>query len=105
MFKNIPFNRVEWVTSGFLIFTAILTVTAVPYYLWTYGWDWFLFGVFLFFYISTGMSITVGYHRLFPTKLSRQNGRSNCMCFFLELLLSKILQFGGVRNTVNTTSM
>jgi len=68
MFKNIPFKRVEWVTSGFLILTAILTVTAVPYYLWTYGWDWFLFGVFLFFYISTGMSITVGYHRLFSHK-------------------------------------
>jgi len=68
MFKNIPFNRVEWVTSGFLIFTALLTITAVPYYLWSYGWDWFLFGVFLFFYISTGMSITVGYHRLFSHK-------------------------------------
>ena len=65
MFKNIPFNRVEWVTSGFLIFTALLTVSAVPYYLWAYGWDWFLFGVFLFFYLATGMSITVGYHRLF----------------------------------------
>jgi len=68
MFRNIPFNRVEWITSGFLIFTALLTVTAVPYYLWSYGWDWFLFGVFLFFYISTGMSITVGYHRLFSHK-------------------------------------
>ena len=68
MFKNIPFNRVEWVTSGFLIFTALLTVTAMPYYLWTYGWDWFLFSVFLFFYLATGMSITVGYHRLFSHK-------------------------------------
>lgn len=68
MFKNIPFNRVEWVTSGFLIFTAILTVTAVPYYFWNYGWDWFLFSVFLFFYLATGMSITVGYHRLFSHK-------------------------------------
>ncbi len=65
MFKNIPFNRVEWVTSIFLISTAILTITAVPWYLWSYGWDWFLFGVFLFFYLATGMSITVGYHRLF----------------------------------------
>ena len=68
MFKNIPFNRVEWVTSGFLISTAFLTVTAVPWYFWNYGWDWFLFGVFLYFYISTGMSITVGYHRLFSHK-------------------------------------
>jgi stearoyl-CoA desaturase (delta-9 desaturase) len=68
MFRNIPFNRVEWVTSGFLITTAFLTVTAVPWYFWTYGWDWFIFAVFLYFYISTGMSITVGYHRLFSHK-------------------------------------
>jgi len=68
MFKNIPFNRVEWVTSGFLIVTALLTFTAVPAYLWHYGWDWFLFGVFLFYYIATGMSITLGYHRLFSHK-------------------------------------
>ena len=68
MFKNIPFNRVEWVTSGFLISTALLTLTAVPWYFWNYGWDWFIFGVFLFFYVSTGMSITVGYHRLFSHK-------------------------------------
>ncbi len=68
MFKNIPFNRVEWVTSGFLIVTALLTLTAVPAYFWHYGWDWFLFGVFLFYYLATGMSITLGYHRLFSHK-------------------------------------
>ena len=68
MFKNIPFNRVEWVTSGFLIFTALLTFTAVPAYLYHFGWDWFLFGVFIFFYIATGTSITLGYHRLFSHK-------------------------------------
>ena len=68
MFKNIPFERVEWITSGFLITTGILTLTAVPWYLWTYGWDWFLFGVFIFFYLATGLSITVGYHRLFSHK-------------------------------------
>ena len=68
MFKNIPFNRVEWVTSGFLILTALLTITAVPAYLMHYGWNWFLFGVFLFYYIATGTSITLGYHRLFFTQ-------------------------------------
>lgn len=68
MFKNIPFNRVEWVTSGFLIFTALLTVTAVPAYFYYFGWDWFLFAVFLFYYPATGLSITVGYHRLFSHK-------------------------------------
>jgi stearoyl-CoA desaturase (delta-9 desaturase) len=59
---------VEWVTSGFLIFTALLTFTAVPAYLYHFGWDWFLFGVFLFYYIATGTSITLGYHRLFSHK-------------------------------------
>ena len=68
MFKNIPFNRVEWVTSGFLIITAILTFTAVPAYFYYFGWDWFLFAIFLFYYPATGMSITVGYHRLFSHK-------------------------------------
>ena len=71
MFKNIPFNRVEWVTSGFLIITALLTISAVPAYFWHYGWDWFLFGVFLFYYIATGTSITLGYHRLFSHKAFR----------------------------------
>ena len=71
MFKNIPFNRVEWVTSGFLILTALLTITAVPAYLLHYGWNsflFFLFGIFLFYYIATGMSITLGNHRLFSHK-------------------------------------
>lgn len=68
MFKNIPFNRVEWVTSSFLIITAILTFTAVPAYFYFFGWDWFIFAIFLFYYPATGMSITVGYHRLFSHK-------------------------------------
>ena len=68
MFKNIPFNRVEWVTSIFLIITALLTFTAVPAYYYFFGWDWFIFAVFLFYYPATGMSITVGYHRLFSHK-------------------------------------
>ncbi|MBT7925150.1 MAG: acyl-CoA desaturase [Opitutae bacterium] len=68
MFLNIPFQRVVWVTSVFLVFTAFLTITAVPAYLWYFGWDWFLFGLFLFYYPATAMSITVGYHRLFSHK-------------------------------------
>jgi stearoyl-CoA desaturase (delta-9 desaturase) len=59
---------VEWVTSSFLIITAILTFTAVPAYFYFFGWDWFIFAVFLFYYPATGMSITVGYHRLFSHK-------------------------------------
>ena len=60
--RNISFQRL---TSTFLIVTLLLTFTAVPAYLWYFGWNWFLFGLFLAFFVATAMSITLGYHRLF----------------------------------------
>ena len=63
--SRIPWERVNWTTSIFLAVINTLAVTAVPLYLWHYGLDWFQFGLFLFFYIATGLSITLGYHRLF----------------------------------------
>ena len=62
MMRNISFQRL---TSTFLIVTLLLTFTAVPAYLWYFGWNWFLFGLFLAFFVATAMSITLGYHRLF----------------------------------------
>ncbi len=64
MFK-IPFNRINWITSIFLIFTALTALIAVPIYLWHFGIDWFQFGMFFFYASATTMSITLGYHRLF----------------------------------------
>lgn len=57
--------KVRWENSAFLITTFVLTVTAVPAYLWFFGLDIFQAGLFLFFFIATGLSITLGYHRLF----------------------------------------
>src|SRR5215211_2928755 len=65
MFKNIPFNRVNWITSSFLIGTLFLSLTAVPVYLWFFGLDWFQVAMFFFFFAACGFSITLGYHRLF----------------------------------------
>lgn len=65
MFKSIPFNKVNWITSSFLIGTLLASLTLVPWYIWQYGIDWFYVGLFIVFYIATGMSITLGYHRLF----------------------------------------
>ena len=62
---NIPYDKINWTTSSFLIGSAFLAVTAVPLYLWHYGLDWFQVSLFLFYFISTGLSITLGYHRLF----------------------------------------
>jgi len=68
-FKNFPIYRIEWVTSAFLIGTALLSLTVVPWFLWTQyhnvqGWG-FIWALFTFYYFATGFGITLGYHRLF----------------------------------------
>jgi len=62
---RIPFDRVNWTTSSFLIGTFFLTLTAVPWYLCYFGVDWFHFVVAGVLLAATGFSITLGYHRLF----------------------------------------
>ena len=65
IFNRIPTDRINWVTSSFLIGTFLLTLTAVPTYLWFFGISWFQVALFLFMFFACGMSITLGYHRLF----------------------------------------
>jgi len=62
---RLPLDRINWVNSSFLIGTALVTCTAVPWYLWNYGVDAFQIALFFVFFIATGLSITLGYHRLF----------------------------------------
>jgi stearoyl-CoA desaturase (delta-9 desaturase) len=62
---RIPSTRINWTNSSFLIGTFVITCTAVPLYLWHYGVDAFQVSMFLAFVIATGLSITLGYHRLF----------------------------------------
>jgi stearoyl-CoA desaturase (delta-9 desaturase) len=62
---RLPATRINWVNSSFLIGSALVTVTAVPLYLWFHGLDWFQALLFLAFFCATGLSITLGYHRLF----------------------------------------
>jgi stearoyl-CoA desaturase (delta-9 desaturase) len=65
---SLPAERINWVSSSFLIGTALLTVTALPVYLWFFGFDWFHFGTFFVMFVLTGFSITAGYHRFFAHK-------------------------------------
>ena len=48
-----------------MIGTFVLTLTAVPLYLWYFGVDWFYFATAAVLGAATGFSITLGYHRLF----------------------------------------
>jgi stearoyl-CoA desaturase (delta-9 desaturase) len=65
MLSRIPFDRVNWTTSSFLIGTLALTLTAVPLYLWFFGLDWFQLILFFALLFACGFSVTLGYHRLF----------------------------------------
>lgn len=58
-------SKIRVTNSFFLIGTFATTCTAVPLYVWHYGLDAFQVALFLFFFISSGISITLGYHRLF----------------------------------------
>ncbi|MCF6313206.1 MAG: fatty acid desaturase [Verrucomicrobiales bacterium] len=64
MSKNV-LQRMNWPNTTFLVATLLLAVTLVPWYLWTHDLDVFQILMFVFFYFATGMSITLGYHRLF----------------------------------------
>ena len=65
IFRRIPTERINWTTSSFLIGTFALTLTAVPLYIWKFGLDRFQISLFVVMAYATGMSITLGYHRLF----------------------------------------
>ena len=65
LFFRLPLDRINWLTSSFLIGTAVLTLTALPLYLWFFGLDWFQVVLFFVMLSAIGFSVTLGYHRLF----------------------------------------
>lgn len=68
MFRIPAYRSVNWVTSAFLIFTALASITVVPLHVYKNGVDWFQVGLFLVLFPLSSMSITLGYHRLFSHK-------------------------------------
>lgn len=62
---QISWKLVNWPNSLFMFGTLLLALFALPVYGWHYGLDWFHLLLFLFFFVATGISITLGYHRLF----------------------------------------
>jgi stearoyl-CoA desaturase (Delta-9 desaturase) len=58
-------SKIRVTNSIFLIGTFATTCTAVPLYIWHYGIDLFQIFLFFFFFTSSAISITLGYHRLF----------------------------------------
>ena len=65
MFSRIPFEKVDWLTSSFLVGTLFLSLTAVPAYIWFFRIDSFQIVLFCVMFCACGFSITLGYHRLY----------------------------------------
>jgi stearoyl-CoA desaturase (delta-9 desaturase) len=62
---RIPWKLIDWPNSVFLAGTLLVALTAVPVYIWHQGLDLFQAVLFFVFFAATGLSITLGYHRLF----------------------------------------
>ncbi len=58
-------TQIHWRNFLFLSGTLLVTLTIVPLYIWHFGLDLFQVSLFLFLFVATAMSITLGYHRLF----------------------------------------
>ena len=84
-------NPVNWKNTLFLSGTLLLTLTAAPAYIWAFGLDIFQVALFIFFFAATGLSITLGYHRLFSHQTFRASrGRCASARWFSGRPLSRI---------------
>ncbi|MGC6426037.1 MAG: fatty acid desaturase [Akkermansiaceae bacterium] len=63
--NRIPFHRVNWTNTSFLFVITAIALIAAPIFLWNNSVSPLMWGMFAFYMIATGISITLGYHRLF----------------------------------------
>ena len=68
MIPKLPLDRINWLSSVFLIVTFFTAVIGTPIYIHHFGLDFFQVALFCVYFLATGMSITLGYHRLFAHK-------------------------------------
>lgn len=65
MKTKFSFERVDWTNTIFMLVICLIALIGAPLYVVFYGVDVFQIVLFLFYVLATGMSITLGYHRLF----------------------------------------
>jgi len=63
--QNQGATRIHWLNASFLFITPIFALIAVIWHSKNYGVGLSELAIFVFWYLACGMSITVGYHRLF----------------------------------------
>ncbi len=88
-------GKLIWKSISILIPTPILAAIFIPLFGFTHGymlWDWVVFAAFM---ILTGVSITMGYHRLWSHKSFKANAivRFILMFFGAAAIQNSILQW------------
>ncbi len=58
-------GKISWTNTSFVVITPLLTLLLLPYMIFYYGLHWSDFVAWSIMIFTTGVSITVGYHRLF----------------------------------------
>src|SRR6266566_4092062 len=65
--------KIDWVNVAFLTITPLVAIVGIPLHLLYSGPSWPIIGIFVFYLVATGLSITGGYHRLFAHKSFEAN--------------------------------
>ena len=65
--------EMDWVNVAFLTITPLVALIGIPVHLHNGGPSWPILGLFAFYLLATGLSITGGYHRLFAHKSYEAN--------------------------------
>jgi len=63
----------NWVNISFFTITTLAGIVGAPVYTYHYGISTIEVALFLFYFAATGLSITVGYHRLFAHSTYKTN--------------------------------
>jgi len=58
-------GTISWTNTAFIVLTPLIAFALLPYVIYTYGFSWADFAIWSIMIFTTGISLTVGYHRLF----------------------------------------
>jgi stearoyl-CoA desaturase (delta-9 desaturase) len=62
---SVSWRSIHWPNCVFLVLTPLLAAVVCPLYVWRFGLPAYQVLLFAGFFVATGLSITLGYHRLF----------------------------------------
>ena len=78
-----PYGKANWFNMIFIGVNTLIALIAGPWYVSRHGFSPGLLALTIFYIFATGLSITVGYHRLFAHVTYKANGLVQFLLLFL----------------------